>query len=245
MKTTAWILLFLTGILLVWGLAGARAMEIGLPDVISGQNMNSTYVFLLLLPVVATIVSILHYVVGVSGYGTYMPTMVAVGFLATGIFGGILLFAVIFGISLLGNRLIKKMRLHYWPGRSINLIFISVGVWLILKLASGIVLFDVSRLSIFPIMFMIVLSEEFVKVQLSKSKREAKELLLGTILLSMVGAAIMGTEWVRGFVQKFPALLLVVTVLINIWVGRYAGMRMMEYKRFRRAIREVRPGKRK
>lgn len=228
--------MFLLGVALVWKMTGVRAMETGLVDVVSRQDLSSTYVFLLLLPVVASIVSILHYVVGVSGYGTYTPTMVAVGFLATGIFGGILLFAAILGISVLGNRLIKKLHLHYWPGRSINLIFISVGVWLVLKIASGIALFDVSKVSIFPIMFMIVLSEEFVKVQLVKSKREAKELLLGTILLSMIGAGIMGTSGVQEFVLKFPVLILAITLLLNIWVGKYGGMRIMEYKRFRKAI---------
>ncbi len=239
MKTTAWILLFLAGILSVWGLTGVRAVEMNLVEVSGGQALSNTYIFLLLLPLVASIVSVLHYVVGISGYGTYMPTMVAVGFLATGIFGGILLFAVILGISVVGNRLIRKLHLHYWPGRSINLIFISVGVYLVLKLVSGITVLDVSKVSIFPIMFMIVLSEEFVKVQLAKSKREARELLLGTILLSMVGAGIMGTVAVQAFVQKYPALLLLGTLVLNIWVGRYGGMRMLEYKRFRKAVARV------
>ena len=52
-------------------------------------------VLLLLLPLIATLVSVLHYLVGVTGYGIFMPTMIAITFLATGIFGGLLLFAMI------------------------------------------------------------------------------------------------------------------------------------------------------
>lgn len=48
----------------------------------------NTIVLLMLLPLIATLVSFLHYIVGLSGYGIFMPTMVAIAFLATGVLGG-------------------------------------------------------------------------------------------------------------------------------------------------------------
>ncbi|MDD2225389.1 MAG: 7TM domain-containing protein, partial [Candidatus Shapirobacteria bacterium] len=76
---------------------------------------TNTIVLLLLLPLIATLVSFLHYVVGLSGYGIFMPTMIAVAFLSTGFFGGLLLFALILAISLLGNMILKKFKIHFWP----------------------------------------------------------------------------------------------------------------------------------
>ena len=64
---------------------------------------TNTIVLLLLLPLVATLVSFLHYIVGLSGYGIFMPTMIAITFVATGVFGGLVLFAIILTISLISN----------------------------------------------------------------------------------------------------------------------------------------------
>ncbi|NTW34308.1 MAG: hypothetical protein HGB12_17095, partial [Bacteroidetes bacterium] len=77
----------------------SQAINRGVPE--------NTIVLLLLLPLVATLVSFLHYVVGVSGYGIFIPTMMAVAFLATGITGGLTLFAVILAVTLLSNIVLK------------------------------------------------------------------------------------------------------------------------------------------
>ena len=87
---------------------------------------QETIALLLLLPLVATLVSVFHYVLGWSGYGIFMPTMIAVTLLATGIPGGLFLFGVILLVSLLCNKILKKFKLHFWPARSINLMFISM-----------------------------------------------------------------------------------------------------------------------
>lgn len=264
MKTVGWILTFLLISLLVVKVVGVRAFQPAWreesvldskrevrPEFL-GWNVLSwligravergvsptTIVFLLLLPVVATLVSALHYVVGISGYGIYMPSMVAVGFLATGLYGGILLFAVILLISVLGGDLFKKLRLHYWPSRSFNLVFMSVSMFVLMAFSSYSNLFDISKISIFPILFMIILAEEFTKTQLVKSKRQAKSLLLGTIVLAMVGAAIMSSAAVQQFVYLRPELVLFVVILANLWVGNYKGMRLLELRRFAGAIRK-------
>jgi len=55
----------------------------------------STVVLILIVPILATMIAILHYWVGVTGFGTFMPTMVAITFVATGVAGGLALFAMI------------------------------------------------------------------------------------------------------------------------------------------------------
>ena len=198
---------------------------------------TSTIVLLLLLPLIATLASFLHYVVGWSGYGIFMPTMIAVAFLATGIFGGLLLFALILMMSILGNMLLKKLKIHFWPARAINLLFISVAVFGLMLLTSFVDLIDISEISIFPILFMILLAEEFVRTQLIKSKSEAKKLMLGTIVLAMGGAMVMNFGWVQNLVLKYPELVILLVLVLNLLIGNYSGIRLMEIKRFKRAIR--------
>ncbi len=197
----------------------------------------NTVVLLLLLPLVATLVSLLHYFVGLSGYGIFMPTMIAVALLATGIAGGLTLFALILAISLMSNMLLRRLKLHFWPARSINLMFISMGTFGLMVASTYLPVLDIRRISIFPILFMIMLAEEFVRTQLVKSKSEAKKLMLGTLVLAILGAATMNVRAIQETVLLNPEISLVLGLVINLMVGSYTGIRLLEIKRFKKAIR--------
>jgi len=208
----------------------SQAIEKGVPE--------NTVVLLLLLPLVATIVSLLHYVVGVSGYGIFTPTMMAVAFLATGVAGGLALFGVILAITLLSNIFLKKLKLHFWPARSITLLFVSLGTFGVMAGAAYLGIFNVSKISIFPILFMILLTEEFVRTQLIKSKKEAMRLTVGTLILAGVGALTMGVREMQELVLRYPEAVVLVVIVVNILVGSYGGIRLTEIKRFKGAIRK-------
>jgi len=199
---------------------------------------TNTIVLLLLLPIIATLVSFLHYVVGLAGYGIFMPTMIAVAFLATGFFGGLLLFALILIISLLGNMTLKKLKIHFWPARAINLMFISMAVFVLMLLTSFVKFFDISDISIFPILFMILLAEEFTRTQLVKSKSEAKNLVVGTIVLAITGAVVMNFNIAQTLVLRYPELVILIVLVANLIIGNYSGIRLTEIKRFKGAIRD-------
>jgi len=244
MKRTAYFLISLLG--LFWGFAkpilaldswnGFNSVKI-LKEyaVLQGINAN-TIAMLLLLPVIATLVSFLHYYVGLTGYGIFMPTMIAVIFLSTGVFGGITLFALILGISLISNAVLKKFKLHFWPARAINLVFIGIGVVLVWALASKYFKTDLSN--IYAIMIMILLVEEFVRTQLIKSKNEAWSLTFGTLLLASLGAGMMNISIIQSWVLSNPDITVLSIIIANIIIGSYRGIRLTEIGRFSKAIRK-------
>ncbi len=217
---------------------GINTVKMGTKLAISRGVSENTIVLLLLLPLLATLVSVLHYFIGFSGYGIFMPSMMAVAFLATGVVGGLMLFAMILVMSLMSNVVLRRYRLHFWPSRSINLVFISMGTLALMLGLSYIPILEMNKISIFPILFMILLSEEFVRTQLAKSKSEAKKLTLGTLILAGVGAGMMSIRSVQTTVLSFPELFLLLGLLVNFWVGNYTGIRLSEIKRFRKAIRK-------
>lgn len=196
----------------------------------------STIVLLLLLPLIATVVSVLHYVVGLSGYGIFLPTLISVTFLATGILGGLVLFALILAISIVSNLLLKKFKLHFWPARAINLIFISLGTAL-LMFFSSFTWVNITQISIFPILMMVMLAEEFTRTQLAKSKSEAKKLTIGTLILAIAGAVVMNFRWIQETVLLYPEWTILLVIVINVLVGNYSGIRLSEISRFKNAIR--------
>ena len=164
--------------------------------------------------------------------------MMAVAFLATGVIGGLLLFAMILVMSLLSNMILRKYRLHFWPSRAINLVFISLGTLGLMLGLSFIPFLEMNRISIFPILFMILLTEEFARTQLAKSRSEAKKLTLGTLVLAGIGAGVMSIEGVREIALQYPEFCLGLGLLVNFVVGNYTGIRLSEIKRFGKAIRK-------
>ncbi|HRT40086.1 MAG TPA: 7TM domain-containing protein [Candidatus Woesebacteria bacterium] len=190
---------------------------------------------LILLPVVATLVSFLHYFIGLTGYGIFMPTMMAVTFLSMGVLEGLVLFGLILVISLVSNAILKKFRLHFWPARAINLAFIGIGVsslsdWVYRQ-------YSLNLSNIYGVMIMILLVEEFVHTQLVKSKGEAKRLILGTLVLAIIGAEVMSIAGIQNWVLAHPYLTILLIVIANIIIGNYRGMRLIEIGRFGKAIR--------
>jgi len=235
-KITTILSLFL--VLYFWSVSPILAQSKVIERAITNGVEAKTIVMLLLLPLLATLVSVMHYILGVSGYGIFVPTMIAVALSATGIAGGLILFGAILMISILSNLILKRLKLHFWPVRALGLVFISVGVFGLMVISTGLKMVDISNISIFPVLFMILLAEEFTRTQLVKSKKEAIKLTLGTLGLAILGAVLMGWQGVAEVVLRYPEAIIVVTVVINLMVGNYTGIRLTEIKRFRKAIRK-------
>jgi hypothetical protein len=193
----------------------------------------NTIVLILLLPLIGALVGLLQYFVGLSGFSTFMPAMIAVTFLATGIAGGLILFGVILVATLASGRLLRKMKLYYWPRRSITLMI----AFALLALAPSLGLLDLTQISIFPILFLILLSEEFTRVQVGKSKKSAVSLTVGTLIVSILGASLMSWEYLQKLVLLNPEISFLVVLVLNIFIGRYGGWRLSEYQRFKSLLK--------
>lgn len=217
---------------------GLNTVKVASKMAISRGVSETTIVLLLLLPLLATLISVLHYIIGFSGYGIFIPSMIAVAFLATGVTAGLLLFAMILVMSLLSNIVLRRFRLHFWPSRAISLVFISIGTLGLMLGMSYVPAVEMGKMSIFPILLMVLLSEEFVRTQLAKSRSEAKKLTLGTLVLAAVGAGMMSVRSVQDVVLSYPELCLFTGLLVNLLVGNYSGIRLSEIKRFGKAIRK-------
>ncbi len=192
----------------------------------------STIILLFLLPLVGALVGVLQYFVGLSGFGLFMPAMLAVTFLATGIVGGLFLFATIVFVNSLVGRWLRPVRLHYWPRRAIVLTFTALATFLALVAAPYLGITTLSKVSIFPILFFVLLAEEFTRTQLGKSQRAAMRLTSATLVLAILGAILMKWNLLQQLVLLNPELALLAGLIFNVIIGRYSGFRLLEYRRF-------------
>ena len=92
--------------------------------------------------------------------------------------------------------------------------------------------------NIFPILILVLLSENFLDAQAHSKETQALALTVETIILALIASLLL--KW--GFLQKIaltePELLLFLTALVNIMIGKFSGLRVSERLRFGAIIEE-------
>jgi len=199
----------------------------------------NTIVLLLLLPVIAALIAAARHIVGLRGFGIFLPAALSVVFLAIGPVIGLAFFVVMVLISTYTRLFLRKtkLKLQYLPRMSLILWAVVVGVLWILFLAPVIDRPDFTNISIFPVLILVLLAEDFSKISLGKSPRTAISQATETILLSLISFIFLTMEPLQRYALLHPEALLVMVAIFNILVGKYVGLRFLEYWRFRKLIR--------
>lgn len=191
-------------------------------------------VLMLLFPVIVSFIAASRHIVGLEGFGVYGPAVLAVAFLSTGIVTGILLFLVITAVALVGRSGFRQMKLQYLPRTALLVWFVSLVIFLILLFSPYFTsLVNIASVGIFPILVLILLSENFIGSQISLTSSRLAQMTFETILLSAGAAWLMGLNVVQDVVILHPEFTIILVALIDILVGKYTGLRVSEYFRFK------------
>lgn len=198
-----------------------------------------TIILLLMLPIIATFISFLRQVVGIKAFGIYTPLLVTFAFLATnGLKYGIAIFATVIFAGMLMRFVLKPFRLLYLPRVAIMLTAVAIFILCILVFGGGLRRTGLAAVSIFPILIMITLVEKFVAVQIEKGSRVAIILALETLFISVVGFFIASSTALAEFLIHYPWVILI-TIPINVVMGKWTGLRLNEYLRFKEIIKNL------
>lgn len=206
-------------------------------SVASGVPAN-TIVLLLLLPVVAFVIAATRHIIGLRGFGIFLPAALSVVFVATGPVTGIVLFLLITAVSLLVRFILKKvnLRLQYLPRMSLILWAVSIGVLAILFAAPFIKFAEIVNVSIFPVLILVLLAEDFTRVQLGKSVQVALNLTIETLILSLISYFFLTLKPLQVYALLNPEITLGLVAIADVILGRFIGLRMLEFWRFRKLI---------
>lgn len=206
------------------------AVEAGVPA--------NTIVLLLLLPGVAALIAAARHIVGLRGFGIFLPAALSVVFVATGPLVGIGLFLVIVVVSTLVRMILRKskIRLQYLPRMALILLFVVMGILGVLFAAPVIRQPALANVSIFPVLILVLLAEDFSRVQLGKSAKVAINLTTETLILSLVSFIFLTTWQVQRFALLSPEIYILLVALFDFLLGKYSGLRFLEYWRFRKLI---------
>lgn len=204
----------------------------------SGVPAN-TIVLLLLLPAVALIIAASRHIIGLRGFGIFLPAALAVVFVAIGPIVGIGLFLIIVTVSTIIRVTLRrlKVKLQYLPRMAMILWFVVLSVLGVVFLSPVIKFSSFADVSVFAILILALLAEDFVRVQIGKSVKTAVSLMSETLILSLLSYLFLTWKPVQEFALLNPEALLISVFVLDIALGRYVGLRLMELWRFRKLIR--------
>lgn len=196
----------------------------------SGVPAN-TAVLILLLPVLATIVLFFRHVVGVPSLAMILPIALSITLVATGLATGLILLGAIILASTLARIILKKIRIIQLSKVALTVFLVAVFTLCTLAVSAQFGVLAVRQVSIFPVLLLILLSQNIVELQTDRSLSDILKISSITISLGILGYFILSSEVIRTFVLLYPEIILML-VPTNILIGRYFGLRFTEYIRF-------------
>lgn len=195
-------------------------------------------VLILLLPLIAAIIAATRQIIGLRGFGIFLPASLSVVFVATGPFVGVALFLIIVFVSTATRMILRrlKIKLQYLPRMSLILWAVSIGVLGVLFLTPIIRYPGLTNVSIFAVLILALLTEDFIRIQLGKSVKTAIRLSSETIILSVISYLVLTYKPVQEYALLNPEIYLMVVFIVDLILGRYTGLRVMELWRFRKLL---------
>ncbi|MFC1687143.1 7TM domain-containing protein [Patescibacteria group bacterium] len=202
------------------------------------QGVPSNTIYLILaFPFVAFIIAFARQILGLSAFGVYTPAMIAISFLILGINFGMATLLIVIVAAWILRWLLNKIELLFIPRTalvisSIALSFLGV-IWFLLYYGSSIAI----SLAIFPMLVMSTVTEKFMSAQSEEGLRSALFGVLRTIIVA--GGAYYFVVWpaFADILTSTPELVLLPLFLLII-LGKFTGLRLGEYFRFKALLRE-------
>lgn len=206
---------------------------------IAKQGVSVETIYLILaLPFIATLIAAFRQLIGIRSFGIYTPLVLTFAFWAIGLKYGLVIFIVIFLTGTAVRYFLKNFRLLYMPRMAIVLTVISLAILMLLAIGGSLQKTGLAAVSILPILILITLIEKFISTQVEKGFRVAFVLSAETLVISIVGYFFISWNYFRDLVLNHPEYIFFLFI-VNIFLGKWTGLRLREYFRFRNVIKHV------
>jgi len=197
----------------------------------------NTIVLILLFPLVAAIIAGSRHIVGIKGFGIFLPAVLSVVFVSTGIIDGMLLFITVMAVATGGRMALKKIKLQYLPRMALVLWFVSLGVFGVLFLSPIFNLEELMNVSIFSILILILMTEDFIRIQIGRSMQQAIRRMIETLIIAIICSLVLQVDFLQKFVLLNPEIVVLSVAVLDIYMGKYTGLRLLEYKKFKEILK--------
>ncbi|MBT9560528.1 MAG: transglutaminase, partial [Myxococcales bacterium] len=187
---------------------------------------------IVMVPVGTIIILVFRNVIGFRTFGTFLPTLVAASMRHTGLLWGMIGFLGLIIVVALIRKAAARLELLHSPQLA-ALLTAVIGLMLLLAwYAAEHDLPRLARVTLFPFAITAITAERFAIVWDEEGASSAWKTLLRTAIVVAFCYATMNSLSLQILMLAFPELLLLV-MAIDIWLGRWVGLRMTEWIRFR------------
>ena len=206
-------------------------------------------IFLVTLPLVITIISFTKYVMGLKSFGIYVPVIITYMFYQfsridgetvstlQGLKYGLFMITIVFISSYMSYKVIQSLALHYYSKLAIVTTTVTIILLLVLLILDLIGRGGILRVDIFSLILIVSISERFTNMLASKQPRLALMLSLQTIFLGILCFFLISSEVIQTTFLGYPWLILL-SFPINYIIGRFTGLRITEFFRFKDLIKQ-------
>ena len=212
-------------------------LKLGIKNAVSRGVSVNTIILLLLFPLTAALVAFSRQVIGLNGFGIFIPALVAVAFLSTGVLAGLVIFLAIVIAAVSARFALSKVKLPYLPRMAVLIWVIVMAVLILLLLSPGLSIERLVGLGIYPVLLFIMLAESNIEAQITRTWQTAALMTTETIAIAIVASLVMGTVEVQEWVLLNPEVAVLTILGLDFLIGSYKGLRLLEVWRFRELIK--------
>lgn len=201
---------------------------------LTGLNEKMIGVFLM-FPIAALIIVFLRNVVGVQTFGTFMPMLVAAACVQTGLVVGTLVFGAVVAFAFLGQAWLGRYRLLKVPRLAAVITLVTLLFIVLLFYFGRETSLEFGVLALFPIVIISFLAERIHNMASEGNLRGMLVSSAGSVVTIACCYVAFSSVTLQGLIALLPELLVFVLAL-HIAAGRWTGMRLLEYVRFRKIL---------
>lgn len=192
-------------------------------------------VLVLMLPLLMTLLSLARQIIGIRGLGLVATLMMAIVLSMTGLKSGLILIILTVLVVTLLRWLTLKWRLVYLPRTAVILVLTLV----ILLVLTIIPLPLKQKIPLLALALIVIIAEKVILVEMEKSQLEALFQILETLILAIIGYGLILWRPLQNIILARPDALIITVLMVNLVLGKWTGLRLNEYWRFKKVIKNV------
>ncbi|OGP15187.1 MAG: hypothetical protein A2052_02495 [Deltaproteobacteria bacterium GWA2_54_12] len=190
---------------------------------------------MLMIPIGALVTVIFRNVIGLETFGTFLPALIAAAARETGLMWGIIGFLLVIFVAAMARKALDWMHLLHSPKMAIMLTLVVIFMLAITVTGVHFGLFELAHVTLFPIAILAITAERFALMETEQGIGKAAKITAATVVVIAACYVVMDSLFLQSMFLAFPELLLVV-IALNMWLGKWIGLRLMEFIRFRKLI---------
>ena len=192
-------------------------------------------IYLLMLPLGALISVILRNIIGFETFGIFLPILVASVLKGTGLVLGLTTFCLIIFLVCVINYSATKLGLLYHPKMAILLSAVILSI--VAVFLAGIYFrdYDLINIVFFPVAIIAITVNRVMVVLEEDGIKRLMFITVNTMVVISICYYFMNSTFLQLSMLSFPEIILIITG-INIFIGRWAGLRFSEFIRFYRLV---------